>query len=452
MSPSARTFAALAAGLLLGAALRSALAPPTLDALLAAAEPVGTTWVNAIRMTVVPLVVSLLVGAVATDDARVVGRLGVRVAAAFAVSLSLGAALVLLVTPPLLAALPVPPPEALAALGGGAAAPAQTAAPVGLRDWLVGLVPTNPVRAAADGALLPLVVFTLLFAAAAARVGDAPRAALVAVFRAVADAMLVLVRWVLLLAPVGVFALALPLGARAGAAAAGALAGYVVLTIALCLVINAGMYAAAVTLGRVAPAAFARAAAPAQAVALGTRSSLAALPAMLRGAEQHLALPPASVAMLLPLAVATFRISVTVAIIVGTLFLARLAGVELTAAQQLGVGATAVLLSVGVPGVPGGVFLVMAPVLTSVGIPAAGVGLLLAVDPITDAFRTLTNVTGHLALTAIVGREPRTAGVDTAGVDTAGVDTAGVDTAGVDTAGVDTAGVVTASLEPEVER
>jgi Na+/H+-dicarboxylate symporter len=108
--------------------------------------------------------------------------------------------------------------------------------------------------------------------------------------------------------------------------------------------------------------------------------------------------------MLLPLAVATFRISVTVAISVGTLFLAQLAGVELSVAQRVSVAATAVLLSLGVPGVPGGVFLVLAPVLTSVGVPAEGVGLLLAVDAIPDAARTLTNVTGHLAITAIVGR------------------------------------------------
>lgn len=413
MSPSTRTFAALAAGLLLGATLRP-LAPATfVDGLLAVAEPIGTTWVNAIRMTVVPLVVSLLVSAVATDDARMVGRLGLRVAIAFAVALSLGAALVLLVTPTLLARIPLPPPEALAALGASGAPAVEAVAPVGLRDWVVGLIPVNPVRAAADGALLPLVVFTLVFAAGATRIPDASRAALVGVARAMGDALLVVVRWVLALAPIGVFALALPLGARAGAAAAGALAGYVVLTVALCLVLNVGMYVAAVSLGRVPLRTFMRAAGPAQAVALGTRSSLAALPAMLRGAEQHLALPPASVAMLLPLAVATFRISVTVALIVGTLFLARLAGVDLTVAQHLGIAATAVLLSVGVPGVPGGVFLVMAPVLTSLGIPAAGVGLLIAVDPITDAFRTLTNVTGHVALTAIVGRERRAAAGET---------------------------------------
>ena len=306
----------------------------------------------------------------------------------------------------------------------GSSAPSAAA-----RTGLVGTSPTSqsrrPTGAAADGALLPLVVFTLVFAAAATRIPAPSRLALVNVFRAVGDALLVVVRWVLLLAPLGVFALALPLGARAGAAAAGALAGYVVLTIALCLVLIAAMYAAAVAFGRVSLRQLMRAAGPAQAVALGTRSSLAALPAALRGAETHLDLPPASVAMLLPLAVATFRISVTVAITVGTFFLAQLAGVELTLAQRVSVAATAALLSLGVPGVPGGVFLVMAPVLTSVGVPAEGVGLLLAVDPITDAFRTLTNVTGHIVITAIVGRtETETAETRTAVTGTAETDTA----------------------------
>ncbi|MGZ8379665.1 MAG: dicarboxylate/amino acid:cation symporter [Gemmatirosa sp.] len=431
MSQSTSTFAALAAGLAIGAALRALLPPDAVESLLAVAEPVGTTWVNAIRMTVVPLVVSLLIGAVAADDARIVGRLGARAAVAFAVSLSAGAALVALVAPPLLALIPTPPPEALAALRAGAVAPEGAAAPIGLRDWLVALVPTNPVRAAADGALLPLVVFTLVFAAAATRIPTASRMALVAVFRAVGDALLVVVRWVLMLAPLGVFALALPLGARAGGAAAGALAGYVVLTIALCLVLVAAMYVAVVTIGRVPLRTFIRAAAPAQAVALGTRSSLAALPAALRGAETHLDLPPASVAMLLPLAVATFRISVTVAISVGTLFLAQLAGVELSVAQRVSVAATAVLLSLGVPGVPGGVFLVLAPVLTSVGVPAEGVGLLLAVDAIPDAARTLANVTGHLAITAIVGG---TASSDNASSGTASSGTASSDTTSSETA------------------
>ena len=95
----------------------------------------------------------------------------------------------------------------------------------------------------------------------------------------------------------------------------------------------------------------------------------------------------------------------TVAIVVGTLFLAHLYGVPLTLGARVALAATAVLLSLGVPGVPGGVFLVMAPVLASTGIPAEGIGLLLAVDAIPDAFRTLTNVTGHVMMTAVVGRE-----------------------------------------------
>ena len=291
MSASTRTFLALAAGLTVGAILRAVAAPAVVGAVLAVAEPVGTVWVNAIRMTVVPLVVSLLVGAVATADARTVGRLGARAALVFLLSLAAGATLVSLVAPSLVARIPVPPPEAIRALHDVPTSLAA-AAPVSVRDWIVALVPTNPVKAAADGALLPLVLFTLLFAAAATRIADASRTALVDVFRAIGDALLVVVRWVLALAPIGVFALALVLGARAGGAAAQALAGYIVLTIALCLVVIVGMTLGASAFGRVPLRRLLRAAAPGQAVALGTRSSLAALPAMIRGVDTHSRSPP----------------------------------------------------------------------------------------------------------------------------------------------------------------
>ena len=419
-SPTLLAFAALAAGLALGALLRAAAAPAVVDALLAVAEPIGTVWVNAIRMTLVPLVVALLIRAVVApagaaggpaddtraDDARV-ARLGVRAAIVFALSLAAIAALVAVVTPPLVRLIPAPDAATLAALRAGlppSAPPPAAAALPSVRDWLVALVPTNPVKAAADGALLPLVVFTLLVAAAATRIAGPARAVLGALAGAVADALLVVVRWVLALAPVGVLALALPLGARAGSGAAGALAGYVAITVVLCALVVVALDVAAVVLGRVPLGALLRAAAPAQAVAAGTRSSLAALPAMLRGVDAQLALAPAAAPVLLPLAVATYRAAVPVAIVLGAEFLAHLYAVPLTAAARAGVAASAVLVSLGVPGVPAGVFLVLAPVLAGAGIPAEGVALLIAVDPIPDAVRTLTNVTGHVAATAIVGR------------------------------------------------
>jgi Na+/H+-dicarboxylate symporter len=405
-SPTLLTFLALVVGLAAGALLGGA--PAALrDAVIAVAEPVGTVWTNAIRMTVVPLVMALLVGGVAAAaDPRVVGRLGARALALFLGVLAATAGLVTLVAPLLLARLPLDP-AAVAALRRSvapAATGALAATPPTLRQWIVELVPTNPVRAAADGTLLPLVVFTLGFALAIARLPAPARDTLVTFARAVGEALLVVVRWVLALAPAGVLALALPLGARVGAAAAGALAGYVGLTVLLCAAAAAGLVGLGAALGGVSPARLVRAAGPAQVVAAGTRSSLAALPALVRGVERHLDVPAAASGFVVPLAMATFRIGATIGIVVGTHFLARLYGVALDGAAVAAIAAAAVLLSFGIPGVPGGVFVAMAPVLATAGIPAEGLGILLAVDVVPDAARTLANTTGHLVAVAVVGR------------------------------------------------
>lgn len=399
------TFLALVAGLAAGALLAGAPAAVR-DAVIAVAEPLGTVWTNAIRMTVVPLVMALLVaGVAAAADPRVVGRLGVRAVALFVGVLSATAALLLATAPPLLARLPLDPAsvaslrQAAAPAAGALAGTAPT-----VRQWVVELVPTNPVRAAADGTMLPLVVFTLAFALAVARLAPAPRDAIVALARATGEALLVVVRWVLALAPLGVLALALPLGARLGAAAAGALAGYVAVTLLLCAGVLAFLLPLGVLLGRVSPARLARAAAPAQVVAAGTRSSLAALPALVGGVARHLDVPPAASGFVVPLAMATFRVGATVGIVVGALFLARLYGVALDGRALAAIGLASVLLSFGVPGVPGGLFVAMAPVLAAAGIPAEGLGILLAVDMVPEAGRTLLNTTGHVVAVAVVGR------------------------------------------------
>jgi proton glutamate symport protein len=394
--------AALAAGLVAGGALAGA-DPGVRERVVAVVEPVGTIWVNAIRMTVIPLVVALLVGGVApVGDGRAVGRLGARSVATFLVLNAVAAAAVVLATDAVLSRI---------ALGGGAllarGAPATPTPPAELPavgEWLVSLLPTNPIAAAANGALLPLVVFTVLFAAACTRLDPPARDAVVGFFQAVADAMLVLVRWVLAAAPAGVFALALALGARAGVGAVGALATYVALVAALCLVLVAGLYAIAVLVARVPLPRLVRAAARAQAVAFSTRSSLAALPAVIDGARVGLRLPPPVVGLVVPLAMAMFRVGASVGIGTATLFVARLYGVDLSAAALATVAVAATLLSFSVPGVPGGVILVIAPVLDAVGVPAAGLGVLLAIDALPDMFRTLTNVTGHLVAATLVAR------------------------------------------------
>lgn len=376
--------------------------------------PFGTVWVKAISALVVPLVVALLItGITSLADARAMGRLGARALVVFLALLTAGGALVALVTPTLLTLLHVTSTSAGALVS--ATSPRLNAAPVmtGFWGWIEALIPVNPVAAAAGGTLLPLVVFTVAFAVATARLSPEPRAHVVGFFRGVADVMLELVRWVLWAAPAGVFALAYALGARTGLGSARLLVALVLVVAAACLVFLCALYALAVLLGGIPLLKFSRAIARAQLVAFSSRSSLAALPAMIEAAEasKHgderdtgLALPVAVTAFLLPLAVSTFKLGATIAIVTGTLFLARLYAIPITPAQLISITVSAVLLSFSVPGIPGGVLLIMVPVLAGVSIPAEGIGILLAVDTIPDMFRTLTNVTADMVAAVLVAR------------------------------------------------
>jgi Na+/H+-dicarboxylate symporter len=329
------------------------------------------------------------------------------------VTLFAGGIFAALVAPPILAGLPIDP-AASAALQASAASTAGTtqesvASIPGFADWLVSLVPVNPVRAAADGAMLPLIVFALAFGLAVAGLQGEPRGAVVRVFEAIRDASMVLVQWILWTAPLGVFALALPLAARLGVSAFGALAGYIALVAVMTVVFGVGvLYPMAAVVGRVPVREFARAVLPAQVVAFSSRSSMASLPAMIEAARERLRLPEAGPAFFVPLAASVYRIGAAVGQTVGVLFIARLYGVELGAAGLATVVLTVVATSFSVPGIPGGSIVIMAPVLQSAGVPIEGIGILLGVDTIPDMFRTTANVTGHLAIsTAAVGRARR---------------------------------------------
>lgn len=410
MSLTVKVLLGLIGGLVVGL-LVAASGIPALEVGSTWIEPLGRIWVNAIRMTVIPLVVSLLIVGVVGTDVRAVGRIGGRAVGLF-LALVLGAALITaVVTPPLVARLPADPAAAAALrenLGAAGEAAAQTEVP-SLGTWLVSLVPTNAIGAAADGAMLPLIIFTLLFAIAAARLESTHRDALVGFFDAVAQAMLVLIRWILDLAPIGVFALALALGRNMGLAAAGAIVWYVVIHSALCIVLVGVSYPLAVLGGRLPLREFAAASLPAQAVAFSSRSSLASLPPAVEEAEDRLKLPPAINSFLLPFGFSTFRITAPVPMIVGAYFIAYFYGIPLATPQLLTMVLTSVVASFTVPGVPGGGVIAALPVLLAVGLPAEGIGILLAVDTIPDIFRTTGNVTANMAAAVVLARGEATA-------------------------------------------
>lgn len=396
---------ALVAGLAVGLGLAGSTSGAA-TTILAVLGPVGTLFINAIRMTVIPLVTAtLIVGVGSAPDARAVGRLGARSLLVFVLVLATASATGVLAGNWLLGAFTFDAAamEAMRASAGGV--DAGTAAVPTVGEWLVSLVPVNPIKAAADGAMLPLIVFSVLFAAALTRVDAARRASVLRAVEGVQDASLILVRAILALAPVGVFALAVPLAAKLGVAAAGALVVYIGVVSGICVAYMLFvLYPAAVLLGRVPLRRFAAAALPAQGIAFSSRSSLAALPAMLESVREPLRLPPAIASFFIPLAASMFRAGAGIGQTVGVLFIAKLYGVDLDAAQLATVAVTSLVTSFSVPGVPGGSILVMIPVLMAAGIPVEGIGILLGVDTIPDMFRTTTNVTGHMAAAVIVSR------------------------------------------------
>jgi proton glutamate symport protein len=410
VSLTTRVLIALVAGIGLGL-LVSRADPAFAQGVVGVVEPVGTLFVNAIRMTVIPLVMaSLIVGIATSSSGAVVAKIGGRGLIVFLILLFASGAVGAVVSVPILAHV-APDSTAAAGLRAHAAPAGTTAASVQTpAEWLIALVPPNVMRVAADGVMLPLIVFALLFGLALVAVPETSRRNIVLIFRGIAESMLVIVRWLLVVAPLGVFALTLPLVARLGLSAVGALAAYVILvSVSVVVFVIVIVYPAAAFFGRVSLRDFARAAAPGQAVAISARSSLAALPALIESSRTRLGLPVEVTGFFLPLAAAMFRVGASLGLTAGAVFIGRLYGTPLGVEQVVTVVITAVITSFSIPGIPGGSIIAMAPVLASVGLPVEGLGILLGVDTIPDMFRTAANVTGQLAAATIVARdEPRT--------------------------------------------
>lgn len=403
MSLMTRVLIGLVAGLLLGMALRAAGEPAA--SVAGWIEPIGTLWINAIRMTVIPLVVSILITAIGdAGDVRRIGRLGLRAVVLFFVMLGATAAVVTVLAPLAFAWLQLDPAETAGLRATAADIPEGISAIDSAREFLLSFIPPNPIAAAAQGAILPLIVFSVLFALAVSRISPEPGEAVMRFFRGIRDATFVLIGWILAVAPIGVFALGVALGANLGGTAAGAVGYYIGLVILIHVVTGAALYLVAAYFGRVRLDTFARAVAPAQAVAISSRSSLASLPALIEGANRVLRLPPQVTSLVLPLAVAIFKLTSPIYWTLGALLVARLYGVELSPAQVGTMAAAAVLLNPATPGIPSGGLFIQAPVYLAIGLPVEGIGLLIAVDAVPDMFKTAFNVTADMTVATIVAR------------------------------------------------
>ncbi|MEO7738195.1 MAG: cation:dicarboxylase symporter family transporter [Novosphingobium sp.] len=398
--PAGWTLAGLAAGLGLGAVLQGSRA---FAVMLPVIEPLGALWLRALQMTIVPLVASLLfIGvtrAVQAAQAASVTRhaLGL-IVAILTTSAIMGA----LVTPLVLDAVPIPQ-AAVSALHAGAVPPASQVP--GFADFLGSLLSKNIIDAAPNSAMLPLVVFMGLFALASTRLAAGPQAAISSLFEGIAGAMLVMIGWVLALAPIGVFALALGLAAVSGAAAFGVLAHYILLVSAIGGVMLIAAYALAIGIAGEPPLAFARAMLPAQSVALSTQSSLASLPAMLASCRS-LGLRDASAELVLPLAVAIFRATGPAMNMAVAIYVARLSGVAVTPATLAAGVAVAAIVTYSTVSLPNALTFVstVGPIALAMGVPIGPLALLVAVELLPDLMRTVGNVTMDVAVTAVVDR------------------------------------------------
>ena len=245
----------------------------------------------------------------------------------------------------------------------------------------------------------------MVFAFAVTQLPPEPRERLVGFFEAVGDTMLIVINWVLWIAPIGVFALAYVVGARAGGSAFGALIHYVLIVSAVGIVIWLAAWPVARFGAGIGFVQFTRAIAPSQAVAFSTQSSLATLPAMLR-ANAKLDVPVAASGVLLPMAVAIFRATGPAMNLAVAIYIAYWFGIELTATQLAFGVAAAATTTMGAPGIPGQASFVtsIAPICIAMGVPIEPLAILIAVEVLPDLVRTIGNVSMDVAATATAAR------------------------------------------------
>lgn len=407
---TAWSLAALVGGCLLGA-VGHAYGSPAIAGLARALEPLGSVWLWALKLLVLPLVVlHVMAAVVSARESGAMGGLGLRAVLLFVVMLVAVGIFTIAVTTAILSRFS-PDASSLAALSGAAAAGAEPRAipdPPTFLEWLAGLLPANPVTAALAGNVLPLLLLSMLVAWVLTTLPGRRRAPLAGGIRAAAGGMLALARGLLWFLPPAVFVLIFPIVLEAGGGVTGFLGLYVAAQCALVLVVILLLYPLTTALGRVSLRAFARGVAPAQLVAASTRSSIASLPALVEGGRDRLRLPAAATAVVLPLAVALFKLNRTVSAPLRLLVLAQVYDVPLRAATVAVFVVTIIVLSFGTVGLPSGVLPIPTlPAYMAAGIPLEGVVILEAVDAIPDIFKTVLNVTGDMSAATILSRSDR---------------------------------------------
>ncbi len=388
---------AMLAGLVLGLALGLAASITGAPALLTAAAwsaPFGDLFIRAIQMVVIPLVMAIVFSGVARlGDIRALGRIG-GVSLGFILGTTLPAILIGMGT----MAIAVSFAPAVANPGGGETV--VTELPT-LIDFVVNLIPANPFAAAAEGRLLPLLVFSVLVGAAAGTLKREAREQLVGFAEALSDAFIKLIHWILWAAPVGIFGLVAPSTARMGLGLLQSLALFVVAVILALALFTALVYLPLVYfVGGVRPGAFLRGTLASFTMGFTTTSGVPTLPLLLRDAP-GLGVSERVSELVIPLAVALNRAGSALFQGASVVFLVWLFEVPVSPAAWVGAIVAVFLGASTVAPVPSASIMTLAPALSAVGAPMAGLGILLGIDRVPDMFRSGVNMTGHMAAAVV---------------------------------------------------
>jgi DAACS family dicarboxylate/amino acid:cation (Na+ or H+) symporter len=375
------------------------------------AQPLGQIYLRLLLMLVVPLLFSALVVGVGELDLEHLGKIGLRTLGYTVVVSTIAVVIGLVLVNGLGPGRGVS--DAVRELARAAAAPAA-AAPLGdgsAMSLLIGMVPDNPLAAAAKGDMIGLMVFSIIFGAGLGLVrtpgGDALRGAIAGLY----DVCMRLIGGVLRLAPVGVGALMFTTTAKMGLPILGHLAFYVGVVLAGLALHMFVVYSLSVRLlGGMAPLDFFRRIRLAMLTAFSTASSAATLPTAIKVADEELRLPPAISRFVLTAGSSMNQNGTALFEGVTVIFLAQVYGIPLTVVQQASIMAICVLAGIGTAGVPSGSIPVIAMMLRMYGIPVEGLGMIMGVNHVLDMCRTTLNVTGDLAAAVYVARAetPRT--------------------------------------------
>jgi Na+/H+-dicarboxylate symporter len=380
---------------------------------LVALEPIGTVFIRLIMMIVVPLVVaSLILGTASLGDIRKLGRIGGKTVLFYlgttAIAVTIGLVLSNLVRPG--SRISAETRDNLVAQYSAQAEGAVTLAAEkpSVIETLLNMVPTNAFRAAADGDLLPLIIFSIIFGAAISIIQKDRKESILTFFNAVNDAVMVIIDWVMKLAPYAVFALVGAVVARFGVDLLQSLLVYSLVVVGGLLLHAFGTYAILVrVVAGLNPIDFFRRIAEAPLVAFSTSSSSATLPVTMEVAQEKVGVSREVSSFVLPLGATINMDGTALYQAVATMFIAQIYAAPMAIGDQITIVLTATLASVGAAGVPSAGIITLILVLQSVGLTEhtqAGIALILGVDRILDMIRTAVNVTGDLTVVSSVAR------------------------------------------------